>query len=112
MSRTLIALGLLTMVGATSMSAALAAETIEPHQRIREMIVPPYIAHHPAPQETMGQPIETHGYVDPHMRARNAIRHEDWPPPSANQSAYVDRINSDYSDPHRHIRSMILGHDD
>lgn len=112
MSRTLITLGLLTVVSATSMSAALAVETADPHQRIREMIAPPHIAHHPAPQETMGQLIETHGYVDPHMRARNAIRHEDRQLFVADQGAYAEHINSGYSDPHRHIRSMILGHDD
>jgi len=112
MSRTLIALGLLTMAGAASLTAALATEPIDPHQRARETIVPPPVAHAPAPQGVMGRLIEAGDYEDPHARARNVIRDERWPLASAHPGAVGASASTGYADPQRHIRSVIQGHDD
>lgn len=112
MSRTLIALGLLAFAGPTGINVGFAMESVDPHQRIREMIVPLPATSALAPQGVMGRLMETEAYADPHARARNLIRDDRGSPVSAAYGGGMVQLPTTAPDPHRHIRSMISGHDD
>lgn len=112
MSRTLIALGLLAFAGPMGINIGFAMESVDPHQRVREMIVPPPATTVPAPQGVMGRLVEPEAYLDPHARARNVIRDDRGSPVSAGYGGGMVQFTTTATDPQQHIRSMILGHDD
>lgn len=112
MSRTLIALGLLAIAGPMGINVGFAMESADPHQRVRETIVPPPATAVPAPQGVMGRLMETEAYADPHARARNLIRDDRGSLVSAAYGGGMVQFAIPATDAHRHIRSMISGHDD
>ncbi|MBI3146847.1 MAG: hypothetical protein HYZ18_16640 [Pseudogulbenkiania sp.] len=111
MNSKLIILGLLTLAELAAAGGGLAAVPIDPHQRAREAIVPP-IAYAPAPRGVMGRMGEFNDMVDAHKRARNTIRDDLWPTSSAQHGGSSVDLSVGQTDPHRHVRSLILGHDD
>lgn len=112
MSRTLIALGLLAFAGPMGINAGFAMESVDPHQRIREMIVPPPATSVPAPQGVMGRLMEPEAYLDPHARTRNVIRGDRGSPVSAAYGGGMVPLTTTATDLQQRIRAMILGHDD
>lgn len=111
MNSKLIILSLLAMANLAAASGDLAAVPIDPHQRAREAIVSP-IAYAPAPRGVMGRMGESNDLLDAHKRARNTIRDDRWPSSLAQHGGGSEDLSVSQTDPHRHVRSMILGHDD
>lgn len=109
MSRTLIAIGLMSLTGALSAAGAIAGETLDPHARAREMIAPT-VTYAPAPHGAMGRLIGADAYFDSHARARNLIL-ADWPVLPAQGAAGV-RVTNSHSDTHDRARHFIAGEHD
>lgn len=110
MSRTLVALSLLAIAGPPLIGVAHAGP-FDPHQRARELIAPS-AAELPAPKAAAAWSAGPAESADAHTQARNRIRDERGAsalPPAGYVGAALD---TGYSDPHRRVRAMILGHDD
>jgi hypothetical protein len=102
MCRTLIAL---VAAVAASASAAGFAATDDPHQRVREIIVPPPGAH-PVPSGVAEYDVGE----DAHARVRNLIRDERKRALSVRPDA-TDGADVRAVDPHRRLESIIRGTD-
>lgn len=100
------AIKLLIVAAVSSASLVLASESCDPHQRARDMIVPP-IAH-----ETAQHTAETPAHRDPHQQASDMMHNDHWPPTSMPQPLNVQGQGGVEIDPHRHAQSMIVGHSD
>lgn len=106
MSKILITVTLLSFTGALSAASAFAGESIDPHQRARDMIAPP-IAYAPAPRGAMGRLIDATEFVDPQLRARQMIRAES--SALASRGAGAASVGDGFSDPHERARHFVGG---
>lgn len=101
------AIKLLIVAAVSSASLVLASESCDPHQRAREMIAPPF-AYETVSQHTAEAPA----HLDPHQQASDMMHDEHWPATSMPQPVNDQGQGGVEIDPHRHARSMIVGHPD
>ena len=112
MSKVSFAVGLVSLLGVAAMSASAATETIDAHQRARELIVAPAVVHAPAPRGAMGRLIEEPASLDALAQARSLIQHDQWPSAAENRSVGAATDMSGYADAQSQIRWQIQGHVD
>lgn len=101
------AIKLLIVAAVSSASLVFASESCDPHQRAREMIAPPF-AYETVSQHTAEAPA----HLDPHQQASDMMHDEHWPATSMPQTVNDQGQGGVEIDPHRHARSMIVGHPD
>lgn len=105
MSRTLIALALISISGALTTGTAVAGD-VDAHERARERIAPA-LNYAPAPRGAMGRLIGTDTWVDGQVQAQRLIRAETSPTMLARDGA-TTVVNGDS---HQRARAFIVGHD-